>query len=96
MSDLYANTMIPIDGMGLNFAAPLPLVNTLVVDVMAVAETNLAGDMAALAHDLVPLNPAPTGSSTVAPPPATAPVAPKLVENLPTAPVLPKLPGFPI
>ncbi len=95
MSDLYANTMIPIDGMGLTLAAPLPLLNTLVVDVMAVAETTLAGDMAALAHDLVPLNPTPT-NSTVAPPPATAPVAPKLVENLPTAPVLPKLPGFPV
>ncbi len=93
MNDLYGSTLMPLDGMGLSFAAPLSLFNTLIVDIMAFATTTLGGDMAALAHDLVPLLPPPT-NPTVAPPPATAPVAPKLVETLPTAPVLPKLPGF--
>ena len=50
--NLWADTLVPAQGMGLSFTVGLPLVGLTDSAIMEVARTTLAGDMQQLAIDL--------------------------------------------
>lgn len=81
MTDLWQDTFVPVQGMGLQFTVGLPLVGLTETAIMEVTQTTLAGDMTALANDLAPL------PGNVAPAPAPiALAAPPVRPSLPSAP----------
>ncbi len=79
--NLWADTMVPVQGMGLSFTVGLPLVGLTESAVMNVASTTLTGDMQQLAIDL-------TGGDAISGGGAM-PVRPAMPPPPPVPPVMP-------